>query len=230
MNSYFCTMDRRIIPTSDGTPTLYVPGLGEHYHSIHGARRESEHIFIESALDYFPGDPVRVLEFGFGTGLNALLTLRRAKETGRQIFYHALEKYPLEAGEVEEVCSYFRDLHFEWADLERIHSVPWGRQTVIDPYFSILKEQVDFRETTISGGPYNVIYFDAFAPAVQPDLWSEEVFRKIHSATAPGGVLTTYSVKGSVRRNLQSAGFTVKKIEGPPGKREITRATKDSVE
>ena len=223
-------MDRRIIRTSDGTPTLYVPGLDEHYHSIHGARRESEHIFIRAALDYSTGNPVRVLEFGFGTGLNALLTLRRARETGRAIVYHALEKYPLNDGEVKEVCSCFRDVRGERRDLERIHSVSWGTWNGIDPNFSIFKEQVDFRETTIGGGPYHVIYFDAFAPAVQPDLWSEALFRKIYSATAPGGVLTTYSVKGWVRRNLQSAGFAVEKIEGPPGKREITRATRNRAE
>ncbi len=207
-----------------------MPALDEHYHSIHGARRESEHIFIGAALDYSTGNPVRVLEFGFGTGLNALLTLRRARETGRRVIYHALEKYPLKATEVEEVCSCFRDVRGERRDLERIHSVSWGKWNGIDPYFSIFKEQVDFRKTAIGGGPYQVIYFDAFGPAVQPDLWSEELFRKIYSATAPGGVLTTYSVKGAVRRNLQSAGFTVKKIEGPPGKREITRAMRVEVE
>lgn len=218
-------MDRKLKLTEDGSHTIFVPELGEHYHSIHGAVTESEWIFLDAAFQCSTKQRVRVLEFGMGTGLNVLLTYIRATRQNREVYYHTIEKYPVTKTEVEMLnltdltgCA---DPHV----FQKIHSIPWDTYSSLSPAFTLFKEQADFRYAS-PVGMFDVIYFDAFAPEVQPALWSSAMFKKIYELAAQDAVLTTYSVKGSVKRNLISAGFRIEKLPGPPGKREFLRALK----
>ena len=218
-------MNRKLVKTEDGSHTIYVPELGEHYHSIHGAIRESEHIFIQAGFLHKEKDPVRVLEFGMGTGLNVLLTYIHSVRTGRKVHYHTIEKYPVTRTEKELLnLSELTDCK-DPKIFDKIHDSPWGELIEIDHSFRLYKEKADFRGVNLQG-PFDVIYFDAFAPEVQPKLWGEQIFKDIYNVAASGAVLTTYSAKGLVRRHLKAAGFRVEKLPGPPGKREITRAVK----
>jgi tRNA U34 5-methylaminomethyl-2-thiouridine-forming methyltransferase MnmC len=218
-------MERKLIKTEDGSHTIYVPELGEHYHSIHGAVTESTVIYIDAAFRFSGKNPVRVLEFGMGTGMNVLLTCLSAEREHREVYYHTIEKYPVTAAEYQLLnlsdLTHCRDPR----TFTRIHEAPWNTCSRLSETFTIFKEQCDFREAT-PVGTYDVIYFDAFAPEVQPALWSEAMFRKVYSLCSPGAVLTTYSSKGTVRRHLLSAGFSIEKLLGPPGKREFIRAVK----
>ncbi len=219
-------MNRRLVKTEDGSHTIFVPELGEHYHSIHGAVQESEHIYIQAGLLYSGKDPVRVLEYGMGTGLNMLLTYIHAARTGRKVFYHAVEKYPVTNAE-KELLNLSRISGCDDPEIfNKIHECAWNEDVELSSNFKIYKEKADFRVAS-PGGTFDVIYFDAFAPEVQPELWGIEMFRKVFDHAAAGAVLTTYSARGQVRRHLEAAGFRVKKIPGPPGKREITRAVKN---
>ncbi|MEX0982872.1 MAG: tRNA (5-methylaminomethyl-2-thiouridine)(34)-methyltransferase MnmD [Bacteroidales bacterium] len=214
-------MERRLTKTGDGSHTIYIPELDEHYHSVNGAVAESEHIYIRAAFGYSDKNPVRVLEYGMGTGLNVLLTFMQAGECNREVYYHAIEKYPLSKTE-------FEMLNLSEYNMEifgKIHEADWGTDVQISESFALYKECADFREAAPLG-LFDVIYFDAFAPVVQPALWTVEIFTRVNELAAPGAVLTTYSSSGQVRRNMKQAGFTVQKLPGPPGKREIVRATK----
>ena len=186
-------MQRIIEKTEDGSATLFVPELNEHYHSVKGAHTESQHIFIDMGLKASATARPHILEIGFGTGLNALLTLETAEKEKRPVHYTGIELYPL-----------------AWrADIETIS---------IDSLLMINKS------------PFDVVYFDAFAPEKQPGMWEEKVFRNIHAAMSTDGVLTTYCAKGVVRRMLQAVGFKVERLPGPPGgKREILRGRKEEV-
>lgn len=214
-------MERRLKKTGDGSHTIYIPDLDEHYHSVQGAVAESMHIYIGAGFDFSDRDPVRVLEFGLGTGLNVLLTLQRAAVTGRRVFYHAIEKYPLSKTELDL-------LNLSEPDplvFNRIHEAGWETVVQISGSFSLYKEKADFREAK-PAGQFDVIYYDAFGPEVQPALWGAEIFKKVFEMAAPGAVLVTYSSKGQVRRNLAAAGFRVEKLPGPQGKKEIVRAVR----
>lgn len=227
-------MPHQLIPTEDGSVTLYVPELNEHYHSVHGAIQESIHIFIRAGIDYYrqnhsgnisPERPIHILEAGFGTGLNAYLTLIYAKEQQIAVRYHTLEKYPLTDEEIatlnypEQTESQGR----EWFDA--LHACPWGEEQQLLPSFYFCKHHQDFRDTDFSS-QFDIVFFDAFNPDVQPHLWTAEVFGRFHQALRPGGVLVTYCVKGIVKQALRQVGFTLKRLPGPPGKREMLRATK----
>jgi tRNA U34 5-methylaminomethyl-2-thiouridine-forming methyltransferase MnmC len=221
-------MKREIIPTSDGSHTVKVPELNVTYHSHHGALGESIHVFIEAGLReafrLFEGGPIRVFEVGFGTGLNALLTALEAEKEGREVRYTSLELYPL-SEEESAVLNYGELLPGSGPLLQQLHHCPWGEEVRITDRFSLEKQQaslLDFSPT----GSYHVIYFDAFGPDAQPALWTEEVFRKLHRLLVPQGLLVTYCSKSVVRRAMKAAGFTVKKIPGPWGKREMVRAIK----
>lgn len=219
-------MNRKLVRTGDGSHTLFVPELGEHYHSIHGAVQESEHIYIRSGFLYSEKDPVRVLEYGMGTGLNVLLTYIHASRTGRKVHYHTVEKYPVTSAEKNLLNLSELSGCDDPAIFDRIHGCAWNAEVKLSDNFSLYKEQADFR-LAAPGSGYDVIYFDAFAPEAQPDLWSAEMFTRVFALAAPGAVLTTYSARGQVRRHLNAAGFTTEKLPGPPGKREITRAVKN---
>jgi tRNA U34 5-methylaminomethyl-2-thiouridine-forming methyltransferase MnmC len=222
-------MNPELIITGDGSHTLYVPGLNEHYHSTFGAINESRHVFIEAGFVRTSGSfqELNVLEIGFGTGLNGLLTWMEAEKIPKKVSYIALEPYPL-SQDVWSALNYpdcfctfsYRKIY------NRLHEADWERYEQISPFFSILKIRSRLEDYHPEPGNFHLVYFDAFGPDVQPELWTGENFRKIYLSLKKGGILVTYSAKGSVRRALKSAGFQVEKIPGPPGKREITRAFK----
>jgi len=216
-------MNRSIRITEDGSHTIYLSKLDEHYHSMHGAIQESEHVFISHGFNYLNRTQIRILEIGFGTGLNALLTLRESIKVGAGIHYHAVEKYPLTSSEYPGL-NYEPFLHgIPDGILQKMHQVPWGQNVELMANFTIHKEQADFREMEPEGR-FDLIYFDAFAPEKQPELWSEDIFLKIAKLANSGAILITYSSKGVVRRALKACGFSVKKVPGPPGKWEMIRA------
>ena len=215
----------QIEKTADGSNTIFVKELDEHYHSVKGALTESEHIFIRTGLRHCSLPEVRILEVGFGTGLNAFLTLMDAQQTGRHVRYTAVERYPLEENVVRQL-RYPELIAPEQAELfYALHRTEWGKPQPITPYFTLLKEECDFT-ARFPDGEFDVVYFDAFAPEKQPEMWNPEVFDKLRRMMPPGGIMTTYCAKGAVRRTLQAAGFDVERLPGPPGgKREMLRAT-----
>jgi len=214
--------------TGDGSHTLQHPELNESYHSMNGALTESKHVFIESGLDFISPrvDTVKILEIGFGTGLNALLSLQWSIEHSKRIGYHAMEPYPLSA-ELVAALNYCSDFGLEsLADLlMRMHSGA-GKLVDLTPLFEIEVIIKKFEAVSYPANYYNLIYFDAFSPAMQPELWEPAVFEKLFYVLEPEGVLVTYSAKGAVRRAMQSAGFVTERLPGPPGKREMLRALK----
>ncbi|MRR19611.1 SAM-dependent methyltransferase [bacterium] len=211
--------------TQDGSHTLYVPSLDEHYHSHFGAITESKHIFINAGLASLPVGMVSILEVGFGTGLNALLTAVYAGEHKIAVNYTSLEKYPLDP-EIVSHLNYGALSGTHGQELfDAIHSAPWGTAVRITEWFSLNKILSDL---TIDGpeGLYDLIYYDAFGPDKQPEMWTMEVMSRIAAITRPGSVLVTYSAKGSLKRMLKALGFEVTLLPGPPGKRVMTRAVK----
>jgi len=214
--------------TEDGSHTLFVPELNEHYHSTHGAIQESMHVFIDAGLRHCVKSEIKVLEIGFGTGLNAFLTLLEAERTGRKIDYTTLEFYPLLIIDAEKL-NYAELTDSTKKDVFReLHKVEWGKWSQLTLYFSLLKMKFDFSKPSDfdTENKFDVIFFDAFAPEKQPEMWVQEIFDKIYSISSENAILTTYCAKGSVRRMLQTAGFVVERLPGPPGKREILRARK----
>lgn len=215
----------QIITTSDGSHTLYVQEMNEHYHSTFGAVQESSFIFIEKGLKFCKSDPIKIFEVGFGTGLNAFLTALEALYGSRRIEYTAIEKYPLDESIVNQL-NYNSFAGNESRNIFKlIHSSPWNEFSDICMNFSLKKIKGDFTSDPVSGC-YDLIYFDAFGPDKQPEMWTSEMFSRIAGITAKNGVLVTYSAKGEVKRNLRSCGFEVTLLPGPPGKRQITRAIK----
>ncbi|WP_375435699.1 tRNA (5-methylaminomethyl-2-thiouridine)(34)-methyltransferase MnmD [uncultured Hymenobacter sp.] len=218
--------------TADGSSTLYVPELDEHYHSTHGAVQEAQHVYLAAGLEHVlasaPG-MVRVLEIGFGTGLNALLTLQRSLASPQAIRYDTIEKYPLPPTVIEALGVERYVLNPELLDYhQQLHSAAWDTLVTLTPRFMLHKITGALQDTPLPNDTYHVIYFDAFAPEKQPDMWTDEVFAQLCAATTPGGVLVSYCAKGSFRRSLRAAGWLVEKIPGPPGKREMTRARNGS--
>ncbi|CAN5914803.1 tRNA (5-methylaminomethyl-2-thiouridine)(34)-methyltransferase MnmD [soil metagenome] len=217
--------------TKDGSSTLYVPELNEHYHSVHGALQESMHVFIQAGLGYFlpRREELRVLEVGFGTGLNALLTLQQALLHQTPVLYDSLEKYPLAPAVIKELHFEKFILNPELLDFHgQLHAVPWNEQVPVTPFFSLRKIETDLQQHVFPEAYYHLVYFDAFAPEKQPELWTEEVFAQLFAGLQPDGVLVSYCAKGSFKRSLKAAGFAVEALPGPPGKREMTRAHKPS--
>jgi tRNA U34 5-methylaminomethyl-2-thiouridine-forming methyltransferase MnmC len=215
----------QIIKTSDGSHTIYVPELDEHYHSIHGAVQESAFIFINNGFDLCKADPVFILEIGFGTGLNALLTAIKSKSGNREVNYTSIEKYPLK----KEVTDKLNHINYAGNEGEKIfsliHSSPWNVSARICNNFSLKKVECDFTRCQLNGS-FDLIYFDAFGPDKQPEMWTRELFSGIGSVTNKNGILVTYSAKGEVKRSLKYSGFDVTLIPGPPGKRQMIRAVK----
>lgn len=205
--------------TSDGSKTVYSNRFGEHYHSTFGAINESNHVFIEAGYLAKTADRVSVFEMGFGTGLNAWLTLQQAVKLNRRTWYEAVELYPLDETIVAELSD---DQHFR-----KLHSVPCEQPVEIASCFVLYKHCSNFLQTVFSR-KYDVIYFDAFSPTVQPEMWTYDVFAKLYETMNSGAVLTTYCAKGEVRRAMQNVGLIVERLPGPVGKREILRAWKDA--
>lgn len=223
-----------ITPTEDGSVTLYVPQLNEHYHSVHGAIQESQHIFLGAGMGYFlttwperitPLHPLHILEAGFGTGLNVYLTLVRAEELQVPVCYHSLEKYPL-SPEESTLLNYAELINFPNKNLfQELHRCSWGKEHQLTSHFRFCKHQEDFRNIGFQG-QFDLVYYDAFNPDVQPHLWTTKVFERFYEAMRPESLLVTYCVKGTVKQALRSVGFTLKRLPGPPGKREMLRARK----
>ncbi|MDR1632940.1 MAG: tRNA (5-methylaminomethyl-2-thiouridine)(34)-methyltransferase MnmD [Dysgonamonadaceae bacterium] len=209
-------MKIEIQTTADGSPTLFLPEMDEHYHSVNGAIRESKHVYIEAGFKQCRKSEIHVLEMGFGTGLNVLLTALEAENQKIKVFYTGLEKFPLPA-EITDRLNYSETSLFQ-----AIHQAEWGKSEPVTPYFHLKKIQTGFNDFNFPG-KYDIVYYDAFAPDKQPGVWSSELFDKIFSAMNPGGIITTYCAKGSIRRMMQQAGFTVERIPGPLGKREMLR-------
>ena len=212
--------------TEDGSATLFVPELDEHYHSVKGAYTESLHIYRDCAYLYAAerttNRPLRLLEIGFGTGLNAVVTAMVATNE-RPVEYITLEKYPIEP---QLIYKLGYDNFVDASLFSAIHAAHWEQPTAIKPYFTIEKRCCDLTDTALPEN-IDIVYFDAFAPEKQPEMWSPEIFTDIYHAMRPGGVLTTYCAKGAIRRLLHSIGFSVERLAGPVGgKREILRATK----
>ncbi len=214
--------------TEDGSHTFFVPELDEHYHSTHGAIQESRHVFIDAGLRQCAKKEINVLEIGFGTGLNAFLTMLEAENLSRKIDFTSLELYPIPMSDTAKL-NYAELIDYTKKDaFDKLHQVEWGKWHQISLYFSLLKKQTDFSQP-LGFHPENgfdVVFFDAFAPEKQPEMWSQAIFDKIYSLCNPDAVLTTYCAKGVVRRMLQTAGFAVERLPGPPGKREMLRAVK----
>lgn len=214
-----------IITTNDGSHTIFIPELGEHYHSIHGAIQESTHIFINSGLIFCKADPLNILEVGFGTGLNVLLTAINNSDGKRKINYTTVEKYPL-PDEIIKSLNYHILTGEEGKRLfELIHYAKWNEVQNICKNFNLIKVNSDLL-TMILKGSFDLIYFDAFGPDKQSEMWTKEIFEKISGVTNKNGILVTYSAKGEVKRNLKACGFEVNLLPGPPGKRQIIRAIK----
>jgi tRNA U34 5-methylaminomethyl-2-thiouridine-forming methyltransferase MnmC len=221
-------MERYLVETEDGSHSLFVPALDEQYHSRHGAIQESRHVFLQ--MGFAPAiigkTQLRILEIGLGTGLNALLTAVEAHALHVTVHYCAIEAYPLTAAEVGSL-NYPTEIggvetQSYW---DRIHTAPWAAWAGIHPQFYLQKLEQRL-EAMVVEETVDLIYFDAFAPDKQPELWTEEVFGRMYGCLNPGGLLLTYCAKGAVRRAMQAAGFTVERIPGPPGKREMIRASK----
>lgn len=219
-------MERKIIRTADGTHTIRIEEWNEQYHSVHGAVAESYHVFIESGLKQVLQPSISILEMGFGTGLNAILTLDAALRSDLRIRYTAVDAFPIPEEEWQQL-NYPEILESESLKeyFQKIHQADWEQWVNLSPEFELRKLQMDIREFE-ANEEYHLIYFDAFGYRVQPELWSEQVFNIMFRALKPGGILVTYSAKGLVRRTLQKVGFTVERLPGPPGKREMLRALK----
>jgi tRNA U34 5-methylaminomethyl-2-thiouridine-forming methyltransferase MnmC len=221
-------MENEIFLTQDGSHSLRSQHFGVSYHSKYGAVQESRHVFLEAGLypTLLKKKSVRILELGFGTGLNAFLTLLDTRDKHFRTYYHSVEVQPLDTETVARL-NYGQLLAGGQyaADFTRLHQAEWGEEIAFDEEFVLRKTKGDFRQADL-GQHYDVIFFDAFAPDAQPELWELSTLGRAYEALAPGGVLVTYCAKGYVKRNLKALGFTVEALPGPPGKREMTRAVK----
>ncbi len=219
-------MKREIIITSDGSTTIHLPDWNEQYHSKHGAIQEAIHVFIEAGLHQISQSEVSILEIGFGTGLNAFITLLESKNQSLKIDYVGVEAYPVGKEEIVAL-NYVDELKAKEYDtyFRKMHDVEWEKRMEIDKNFFLTKRQQFFQDIS-DENQYDLIYFDAFGARNQPELWTEEIFLKMFTAMKDNGVLTTYAAKGSVRRAMLAVGFEVERLPGPPGKREMLRAKK----
>jgi tRNA U34 5-methylaminomethyl-2-thiouridine-forming methyltransferase MnmC len=216
---------RELKITDDGSHTFYLPDLDEHYHSTHGAIQESVHIYLDAGFRFSDKNPVNILEIGFGTGLNCYLTAMDAGMKNRKVIYHSIELYLLNM-ELINKLNYANLNDIEAARLfNNLHTCEWNKDIPINDDFILRKIEGDLTTYQFSE-KYDIIYFDAFAPDVQPELWKPEIFKKLYDSTNQSAILTTYCTKGIVKRALREAGFIVKRLPGPPGKREMLRATK----
>lgn len=231
--THFRDVEKRLEITADGSHTIVLPHLDEQYHSLNGAVTEAYHVFIRSGLDFFTAahpdnTPVKILEAGFGTGLNAFITLVEAVKRGLEVSYVSLEAYPLAEEEYSalnysDTVPQSRSLAGEF---RRMHDTPWNKPVEIRPGFTLEKRHADF-ESLSDRKCRSIVFYDAFSPRVQPELWTGEILSRFYDALEPQGVFVTYCAKGSVRRALSSVGFDVERLPGPPGKREMLRGVKE---
>tara|TARA_B100000945_G_C20395623_1_gene604659 strand:- start:581 stop:1234 length:654 start_codon:yes stop_codon:yes gene_type:complete len=217
-------MNEKIILTNDGSHSLFSPKINESYHSKYGAIVEAEHVFIRNGFSTVKKSNLNILEVGFGTGLNALLTYQKATQKGIQVNYHTIELYPIDKKTYLKLN--FTDLiGLEKKDLSNLHNCPWEKKQKINPYFSLTKNHTSLEKykTDIK---FDIIYFDAFSPEKQPELWSHIIFEKMHKILKNDGFLVTYCAKGIIKRTMKYVGFKIIVLDGPPGKRQMTRGNK----
>lgn len=221
-------MEKKIVTTTDGSHSIFLPEMEEHYHSTHGAIAESEHIFIKSGLlkAAEKATKLKVFEVGLGTGLNVLSSLKASAANNLQVAMHSIEAFPLSWSEVSQL-NYPHLLGIDPDFFKKIHQSDWNVFLQLSDQFSLYKEEGAIQNYQFKENTFEVIYFDAFAPEKQENMWTEEIFSKLYHSLKPTGILVSYCVKGEVRRRLQKIGFEVEKLPGPiGGKREILRATK----
>ncbi len=219
-------IDPQIVKTADGSDTIYLPELDETYHSIFGAVQEANHIFIENGLKFIKKNSITVLEIGFGTGLNALLTAKYAIENDLKIEFITIEKFPL-ANELLVQLSYANHSNPDEMLFRKIHDAEWEKPTIINSYFSVQKIKGDILNPDFEiNKEIDIIFFDAFAPSKQGEIWDEKVFKLLYQYLNMDGILVTYSSAGIVKRALRTSGFNVKRLIGPPGKHHILLASK----
>ncbi|NCC71882.1 MAG: SAM-dependent methyltransferase [Sphingobacteriia bacterium] len=219
--------DLQLRITNDGSHTLFVPSLSEHYHSVYGAIQESRHVFIETGFRKISQkyQNINILEVGFGTGLNALLTLLSKEDS--KIHYDAVEAFPLDELITEQLnYSSQIDSQNAYEYFTKLHQSAWNEETEIVPGFFLKKISRRIETIALPQSNFHLVYFDAFAPDKQPDIWQIDVFKIIFDSMRSGGILTTYTSKGLVKETLKSAGFILERLPGPPGKRHMLRATK----
>ncbi|NHM02813.1 tRNA (5-methylaminomethyl-2-thiouridine)(34)-methyltransferase MnmD [Flavobacterium difficile] len=221
-------MKHEIIITQDGSTSIYVPELDETYHSKFGAIQEAKHVFIKNGLDLFEdGSEISILEIGFGTGLNALITMLEAEKRNLKINYVGVEAYPIAFEEISQL-NYVTQLNSpeKKDDFEKMHQTNWEEEIVINSNFRITKRKQYFTDIS-DENTFDLIYFDAFGFTVQPELWNEAIFEIMYKALKSKGILTTYACRTSIKKAMQFAGFQTLKLPGAPGKREMLRALKN---
>lgn len=222
--------DIQIITTGDGSHSLLNTALNETYHSVHGARRESIHVFLNKGLEYFleenSREIVRIFEVGFGTGLNALLTAAFADQIKQKISYTSIEAFPLDPEFVTTLN--YADSIQEKGLFRTLHSSAWDAEAPITDLFALKKLKTTLQGIDLSQNQFDVIYFDAFAPSKQPELWEISMLKKVCDALKPRGIFVTYCAKGQLKRDLKTLGLSVETLPGPPGKKEMVRALKIS--
>ena len=224
------TTKRKIVLTEDGSSSIFSEDVQQHYHSHFGALQESMHIFIDAGLCYelfASAETISILEIGFGTGLNALLTYFKSEELRKKIYYESLELYPLSQTETEQL-NYPSILPYPNANeiFTDLHRLAWNEKSAISKNFTLLKRQISATEATYPPNTFDLVYFDAFSPEAQPELWTKQVFEPIYNSMKKESLLLTYCTKGNVKNTLRSLGFQIEKLPGPIGKREILRAGK----
>jgi tRNA U34 5-methylaminomethyl-2-thiouridine-forming methyltransferase MnmC len=220
-------MKREIVITGDGSTTIRIPDWNENYHSSHGAIQEAKHVFFTHGLDVFQNqDEISILEIGFGTGLNAFITFLETL-TKVKVNYVGVEAYPISAAEVAQM-NYVSELKAApyATNFEKMHASDWEHEIAITAQFNLTKRKQFFQDIN-DKNQYHLIYFDAFGYPLQPELWSEAIFVKMYEALLPGGVLVTYACRSVIKNAMLAAGFSIEKLPGAPGKREMLRATKD---
>ena len=224
-NTY--SLEREIIQTLDGSTTIHLKEWDECYHSKHGAIQEAQHVFIKNGLSLFPNQSVSILEIGFGTGLNAFISFLESQHLNRQIHYVGVEAYPVNATEVLAM-NYVDELKASSKKevFDKMHESNWNEKIELTTDFELTKRKQLFDDID-DIEQFDLIYFDAFGYRVQPELWSTAIFQKMFAALRPGGKLVTYAARGVVKRSMLEVGFTVEKLPGPPGKREMLRGKKN---
>lgn len=224
-------MSLEIIKTSDGSDSLLNVGLNETYHSVHGAIQESEHVYIKAGLEHLLKKnnlpKFNILEIGFGTGLNAVLTAQALNNKACQVHYSSIEAYPLEE-EIWSALNYSSKLQVE-EFFEKLHRAPWDVSVQLSPNFTLLKRKITLQGAALPPGQYHLVYFDAFAPTKQPEMWTIEMLEKIIQSLHPSGIFVTYCAKGQLKRDLKKLGVIVETLPGPPGKMEMVRAVKPEI-
>jgi len=222
-------LKRQIITTADGSSTIQIEEWNEQYHSVHGAIQEANHVFMTHGLFFYAETypekkDLSILEIGFGTGLNALITLLETSKLKLKTNYVGVEAFPVTTKEVTAL-NYAQQLKVDANIFTDLHNCTWENPEQITSDFCLTKQKKEFKDIA-DALAYDLIYFDAFGAQLQPELWTEAIFKLMFDAIKPNGVLVTYSAKGSVRRAMQAVGFSVERLPGPPGKREMLRAQK----